>query len=266
MLDWFYDTSILITLPVFVGGFVVVSCLIVVALRPVVNRLVADSKEWDRALAHVIGTFGVFFGILLALVAVSVYENFASTREATIEEAGRVGALYRATTGLPEDLGDEMRQVLDAYMHSVIEVDFPEQASGNLPEASDTQVDEFERLLHAVEAETRGDQAEFEQALATFDAFIESRRARIDATALALPPLFWLVIWVGAAVNAVLIAFINVSNRRLHLLMAGLLAVFIGLVIFVTADTDHPFAGAISVGPGAYERVLEQLIDARDSD
>lgn len=264
MVDWFYETSILITLPLFVGGFVVISCLIVVALRPVVNRLVTDPKEWDRALAHVIGTFGVFFGILLALVAVSVYENFASTRQAAIEEAGRVGALYRATTGLPDDQGDQMRQVLDAYMHAVIEVDFPDQAEGELPSASDVQVDEFERLLHTVEAETRGDQAEFEQALATFDDFIESRRARIDATALSLPPLFWVVIWVGAAVNAVLIAFIHVSNRRLHLLMAGLLAVFIGLVIFVTADTDHPFAGAISIGPGAYERVLEQIIDARE--
>lgn len=263
MVDWFYSTSILITLPLFVGGFVAASCLIVIALRPVVNRLVTDTKEWDHALGHVIGTFGVFFGILLALVAVSVYENFASTRQATIEEAGLVGALYRASSGLPDEQGDEMQQVLDAYMHSVIEVDFPEQAMGNLPQASDVQVDDLQRLLHTVEAETRGDQAEFEQALAIFDDFIEARRARIDATALALPPLFWVVIWVGAAVNAVLIAFIHVTNRRLHLLMAGLLAVFIGLVIFVTADTDRPFAGAISIGPGAYERVLEQIIDAR---
>ena len=80
----------------------------------------------------------------------------------------------------------------------------------------------------------------------------------------SLPPLFWLVIWVGAAVNAVLIAFIAVRSARLHLLMAGLLALFIGLVIYVTADMDHPYEGAISVGPGAYERVLEQIIDNPD--
>jgi hypothetical protein len=264
MLEWFYETSILITLPLFVGGFVAVSCLIVLALRPVVRRLVSDTKEWDRALGHIIGTFGVFFGILLALVAVSVYENFSYTRQVTIEEAGRVGALFRTTTGLPDEVGDPMRQILDEYMHQVIEVDFPDQASGVLPQSSDAQVDEFERLLHAVEADTRTDQAEFEQALETFDAVIESRRARIDATTLALPPLFWLVIWVGAAVNAVLIAFIHVANPRLHMLMAGLLGLFIGLVIFVTADMDHPYAGAISIGPGAYERVLEQIIDARE--
>ena len=264
MLNWFYGSDVWITLPLFVGGFVLVSCLIVVGLRPVVHRFVDDTKEWDRALAHVIGTFGVFFGILLALVAVSVYENFAYTRQATIEEAGDVGALDRATQGLPAEDGEPMRQSLDDYMHAVIEIDFPQQEVGLLPDASDGEVDEFEARLHQIEAQPGDEQAEFNQVLATFDTFIESRRARIDATALALPPLFWLVIWVGAAVNAVLIAFIAVRSARLHLLMAGLLALFIGLVIYVTADMDHPYEGAISVGPGAYERVLEQIIDNPD--
>jgi hypothetical protein len=97
--------------------------------------------------------------------------------------------------------------------------------------------------------------------LSTFDDFIEARRVRLDATSLELPALFWVVLWVGAAVNAVLIAFIDVRNVRLHLLMAGMLALFIGLVMFVAADMDHPYAGAISVGPGAFERVLDQIID-----
>lgn len=261
MVDWFYETSAGITLPLFVGGFIVVSCVIVLALRPVIARMVDDPKDWDRALAHVISTFGVFFGILLALVAVSVYENFSYTRQAVIEESSRVGALYRATAGMPHDIKDPMRELIREYMLSVIEEDFPAQQRGILPTASERQVDELELLVHLANAETRDEQAELAQMLETFDAFVESRRARIDATSLALPPLLWAVIWVGAAVNAVLIAFIAVKGRRLHLLMAGLLALFIGLVIFVTADMDHPYAGSIAVDPGPFERVLRQVID-----
>ena len=107
--DWFYEPNVLITLPLFVGGFIVVSCAIVLALRPMIGRLVDDPKDWDRALAHVISTFGVFFGILLALVAVSVYENFAYTRDTTIEEAAQVGALYRATAGVDPSERDHVR-------------------------------------------------------------------------------------------------------------------------------------------------------------
>lgn len=261
-MNWFYETSVFITLPLFVGGFVILSCAIVLALRPVVHRMVDDPKQWDRALGHVSGTFGVFFGILLALVALSVYENFSEAHQATLDEAAEIAALYRATTGLPENIGGEMRETLDLYVHTVIGVDFPAQKKGVLPGASSLDVNRFEQLMHEFEPQNLQQQAEFAQVLGTFDEFIESRRARIDATRLELPVLFWAVIWVGAAINAVLIGFIDVKNVRLHLLIAGLLGVFIGLVIFVTADMDHPYAGSISVGPGAFERVLEQIIDS----
>lgn len=262
MVQWFYETPVWITLPIFVGGFVVISCLVVLALRPLVHRLVTDHKEWDRALAHVIGTFGVFFGILLALVALSVYENFAYARDTAVEEAGRVGTLYRATSLLDAADGVPLRTDLDRYMHAVIELDWPEQRRGVLPEASDAQVDDFEALLRDIEADPGHEQAALQQVLATWDVFIEARRARIDTTALELPLLLWLVIWVGAAINVVLLAFLDVRNPRLHLLMVGLLSLFIGLVIFVTADMDRPYAGTISVGPEAFERVLEQVIEA----
>ena len=127
-------------------------------------------------------------------------------------------------------------------------------------------VDEAEHLIHDYEAETLSEQAEYVQVLATFDDFVEARRERIDATTLELPPLFWLVLWVGAAVNAVLIGLIYVQRLRLHLAVAGMLALFIGLVMFVTADMDHPYQGSISVGPGAFERVLQQTIERLDPD
>lgn len=43
--------------------------------------------------------------------------------------------------------------------------------------------------------------------------------------------------------------------------MAGMLALFIGLVMFTTADMDRPYQGSISVGPGAFERVMNQIAD-----
>lgn len=260
-MQWFYDASVFVTMPLFVGGFVVVSCAIVLALRPVVRRVVDDPEQWDRVLEHVIGVFGVFFGILLALVAVSVYENFAEARQSTLDEASEIGALYRATGGMPDEVGIPMRVTIDQYVHTVIFQDFPAQREDAVPTTSAAQLDEFEDLLRSFEPQTPQDQAEFVQLVGVFDDFVEARRARIDVTTLALPVLFWAVIWVGAAVNAVLIGFIYVRRLGLHLLMAGLLALFIGLVIFVTADMDHPYAGTISVGPGAFERVLEQTIE-----
>ena len=135
-MNWFYDTSIWITLPLFVGGFVLLSCLAVVWLRPVVRRLVDSPSEWDRALAHVIGTFGVFFGILLALVALSVYENFAETRTATLREAAQLTALYRGTTALPEEIGEPDPRHPRRIRACRRRRDFAAQKRGLLPEES----------------------------------------------------------------------------------------------------------------------------------
>ena len=258
---WFGSLPLAISLPLFIGGFVLVSCLIVVGLRPVVRRLVDDPEQWDRVLGHVIGTFGVFFGILLALVAVSVYENYSATRQAALHEAGQVTALYRGTTGLPEDVASPIQRTIDEYLVAVIEKDWPDQRRGSLPDASVKLVDKMERQIHEYKPQDLQQLAEFQQLLATFDGFVETRRERIDATTLELPGLFWLAIWVGATVNAVLIGLIIVKSRRLHLLMAGMLALFIGLVMFTTADMDRPYQGSISVGPAAFEHVMNQIAD-----
>ena len=78
---------------------------------------------------------------------------------------------------------------------------------------------------------------------------------RIDATALELPTLFWIAIWVGAAVNAVLIGLIIVKSRRLHLVLAGMLALFIGLVHVHHGGHGPAISGGSRGRFGAFERV-----------
>lgn len=259
---WFYDLPDAITLPVFVLLFVAGSCGIVLLLRPFVRRHATEPVQWDRVLGYVVGTFGVFFGILLGLVAVSVYNDYTDTHSAALEETSRLSALYRSASGLPQPLGDELQQDLRSYVRTVIDEDWPQQERSELPVSSTPAVDRLERTIASLNPSDGREQAQLTQLLATFDEFVEARRARVDATTLQLPPLFWLVIWVGAVINALLIGCIDVKNVRLHLLMAGLLALFIGLVMFVTADMDHPYAGTISVDSGDFVRLLQQW-DAR---
>jgi hypothetical protein len=256
--NWFYEAPDFVTLPIFVLLFVAGSCGIVLLLRPWVRRNVTEPVQWDRVLGYVVGTFGVFFGILLGLVAVSVYNNYADTHSATLEETSRLGALYRGVSTLPAPLSTELQKELTTYAHTVIDEDWPQQRRNELPTASTAVVDQLETSISRFEPADGRQQAQLTQLLSTFDQFVEARRARIDATTLQLPPLFWLVIWVGAIINAVLIACIDVKNVRLHLLMAGLLGLFVGLVMFVTADMDHPYAGTIAVDPGDFVRLLQQ--------
>lgn len=254
---WFYETPDWILLPLFVAVFVVVSLGLVFLVRPLVFRLVDNPEQWDRVLGYTSGAFGVFFGILLALVAVSVYGNYTDAHHAALEETSQLGALYRGTTGLPDGLGDDMRHAIRGYVDIVIADEWPAQRAGDIPTAGREKIDRIEQLLYGFAPATLQENAKFSQLLSTFDDFIEARRVRVDATTLQLPDQLWLVIWVGAVINAILLAAVYVDNRRLHLMLAGLLAAFVALVIFVTADMDHPYEGSISVGPTDFQE-LEQ--------
>ena len=80
-MTWFYDLPVAVSLPTFVVTFVVVSTLILLAIRPWVRRMAENPGEWDRVLGYAISSYGLFYGILLALVAVSVYSNFTQVHD-----------------------------------------------------------------------------------------------------------------------------------------------------------------------------------------
>lgn len=238
--------------------FVAASCGIVLLLRPFVLRSAVEGAQWDRVLGYIVGTFGVFFGILLGLVAVSVYNDYTDAHSAALQETSELSSLYRTAGGLPQPLGTELQSELKKYARTVIDGDWPQQEHDQLPTASLENVDRIQRTIDGFDPTTLKQQVQYGQVLSTFDAFIQARRVRTDATTVELPGLFWAVIWAGAIINAVLIGCIEVRNLRQHLLMAALLALFIALVMYVTADMDHPYAGSISVDSGDFVRLLQQ--------
>ncbi len=75
-----------------------------------------------------------------------------------------------------------------------------------------------------------------------------------------MPSLLWVLIWVGAAVNALMISLIQVKRVRIHLIMSGLNAIYVGLLIYVTASMDHPYFGTVSIGPDDFRSLLDQLM------
>ncbi|WP_248239473.1 hypothetical protein [Microbacterium kunmingense] len=66
---WLYQLPVGVALPGFVILFVAASMLIVIALRRWVPGEKKQMREWDRILAYVMATFGVLYGVTLALIA-----------------------------------------------------------------------------------------------------------------------------------------------------------------------------------------------------
>jgi hypothetical protein len=51
-----------------------------------------------------------------------------------------------------------------------------------------------------------------------------------------------------------------VENRKMHRILVSLHAALIGLLVFLMAAMDNPYRGEFSVGPEAFEQILQQLM------
>ncbi len=260
---WFYNLPVWLTLPVFVLLFVGLSCGLLLALRPWVKQVAVRTGEWDRVLGHAISMYGVFYGITLALVAVSVFQNFIRVDQVVQDEVAELAAFYRNISGFPDPLAGQLQDLLRSYTQNVITVDWPLQASGRLPIVGTAEVDQIQTLLFTFQPSTEAQSNLQGQAVEQFNAFVNARRYRINETQLALPSLLWALLWVGALINQILISLIEVKEVLVHIIISSLISLFVAMLIYVTLQLDHPFYGAVIIEPTDYQTVLRDLMKPR---
>ncbi len=70
------------------------------------------------------------------------------------------------------------------------------------------------------------------------------------------PTVLWWVVVIGAVLNIVLIWMLDMEVH-VHVLLSGVLSIFLGIVIFLIAAMDNPFRGDVSVGPDSFQLVYE---------
>ena len=144
---WLYDVPIAIALPLFVALFVGISLLVVLALRKWVPREGDSAPEWDRVLGYAMASYGVLYGVTLALIAAASYENYRGVEQIVLEETSAISVLYRDASGFPEPTSTELQSLLIEYTDNVINVDWVRQAGGVIPSHTSTQVTEIEQVL-----------------------------------------------------------------------------------------------------------------------
>ena len=257
---WVYDVPIVIALPLFVALFVGISLLVVLALRKWVPREGDSAPEWDRVLGYAMASYGVLYGVTLALIAAASYENYRGVEQIVLEETSAISVLYRDASGFPEPTSSELQSLLIEYTNHVINVDWVSQAGGVIPSHTSTQVTEFEQVLFSFQPSNTSEANLHGNTIAAFNEFLGDRGARIGATAQEIPPILWLVLYVGALINAVLIGLVEVGRLRIHLIMAGLVAAFVGIVIFSITSFDHIYMGEVAVDTTQFEELKNALL------
>ena len=255
-----FDLPLLITGPAIIGSlwlFAVIG-LLVVRRRVLPHlRICEDDSQFSSGMMQAVM---VFYGLAVALIAVSVWQTYSDTSKIISGEASALNALYRDVTSYPEPIRLDLQKGLRDYTDQVIHEAWPLQRRGLVPSAGIVYMTRFQAVLDKFDPTTEGQKLLHEETLRAYNLLIQARRQRLDAVNTGLPGVMWGVIVVGAFIGLSTSFFFKVDDVRLHAIHVLLLATFIGLVIFMIFALDQPFRGDLGLGPEPYQLIYDQLM------
>lgn len=219
-------------------------------------------QHWSHA-RDVVGFYlsatGVIYAVLLATIALAVWQNYTQLEEGVSQEANLVGNLYHDLEGYPEPARTQMRQALREYTVAVIGRDWPQMRDNSVIDGSSAATD---KLIEAWAHFKPADNAEVilhSETFTVLNHILGLRRTRIQSADVSLLPVLWVVVLLGGFINIALTWLVTTDDVRLNYLLTGGYCVSVGLMIFLILALDHPFWGDVSVGPGAFEFVLRTM-------
>ena len=260
MFESFFDLPLLIAGPAIVGSVCLYGVLgLWVARRYILPRLRSQDANSDFTSAMLQAVM-VFYGLAVALIAVSVWQSYSDAAKISSQEATAAATLYRDLGGYAEPARSQLQKQLRDYVNQIIQQAWPMQQRGQIPTAGVEMMNRFQAMLMSVEPTTEGQKILHAQTLSIYNQLIQARRLRLDAVQARLPGVLWFIIIVGALINLSLSFLFRIEDGWFQGIQVMFLAVFIGLVIFLIFAFDRPFRGELGLRPDSYQLVYDHLM------
>jgi hypothetical protein len=262
IVDWIYNN------PTWLWGTIIVVLFTSAACAGLLifHRLVdVDVRRAHNDLAGFsIAIISVLYAVLLAFIAIATWESFSKASDIVENESDYVGGMYLITSGLPDEMGQKIRDALANYVSVVIDEEWPIQRQGVTPDQGWKPLRDIGTAIATIQPRTSGEAAIEAQLLRTFDDLYLARSARLSAVEGHIPGVIWAIVFFGAAITIAYTYLFGFQDFGMHLAMTGIVAATLALVIVMIIALDWPFRGDISVSPDPFIMTQRSWVAALD--
>ncbi len=253
----------LTTQPLWLAGILVVGLTTLLAMAgPIIVRRrvgLGRLKINNEVAGFKFATVGVLYAVMLGFAVIVVWEKFSDADNVVAQEAGAAATIYRLAGGIGGQSGKNLRDGVTGYMKLAIAKDWPAMERGSASPDVTHALDDVYAALFEYNPEDRRGAALLSEVLHQLDLVTQARRARLVAASGIVPGVIWLVLLGGAAVTIGFTFFFGAENLQAQTMMTGALSILICSGLLIIVVIDHPFAGAVKVGPDALSIVLEDF-------
>ncbi len=252
--------QIFASLPVYAGGLIFVGGFVGLA---VVGSLLAHRylprtvlAEHNDIAGFMFAVVGVVYAVLLAFLAIAVWERYDAADVRVQDEAGQLTVVYRRTDAFPTSTR-MLRAELKRYVDLVIQDEWPKMKTGAQSEEANALIERIAYQVRHLKVTTPAQQDLLTSLIDGLQATMIDREDRLLLGNTGLNGFLWMILFFGAAGTlafSYLFAFRSLGAR---VAMTGLLAFSLALVLYMIAVVDYPFRGDVRIGPAPFIEVRQ---------
>jgi hypothetical protein len=255
MSDWFLNLSIpWMAFVVFAATYFVAACVYLVVVRLAVGDRARAFKAFSPGMLPVLGTI---FALLVAFVAVQVWNDFDKAKLAVATEASALRAVVLLGDTLPLEQRTQLRTLINRHIEEAVDREWPGMAHQHLSLATEpTHLVEAMKLTISLNPQDESQRTAQREIVAALHRALDARRQRIIISQSEVGPVKWAAILLMGLCALIAIAIVHSDNRLTCAIAVALFATGIPLSSLLIAAYSRPFAGEISVKPELLRQVV----------
>jgi len=253
--DWLLNLPIpWMAVVIFAATYLIAACVYLLVFRLAVGDRARAFKAFSPGMLPVLGTI---FALLVAFVAVQVWNDFDKAKLAVATEATALRAVDVFAETLPDEQRTQLRALMNRHIEETVNREWPAMAHQRLTLASlATHLVEAQRLTVLMKPQDDSQRTAQREIVGALHRALDARRQRIIISQSEVGPVRWAAILLMGFCALIAIAIVHSDNRLTCAIAVALFATGFALSSLLIAAYSQPFTGAISVKPELLQEVI----------
>lgn len=254
--------DIFASLPVYVGGPLFVGIFVAIAVGGglVAHRFFPKGvlEDHNDIAGFMFAVVGVVYAVLLAFLAIAVWERFDAAETRVHDEANQLVVVYRRVDAFPDQRA-QLREKMTRYTDILISGEWPAMNAGKSSEKANALIESIAYQARHLKVTTPTQQDLLTSVIDGLQATMMDRNDRLLLSNRGLNTFLWTVLFLGAAAVIVFSYLFAFKSKGAQAAMIGLLAFSLALVLYLIAVVDYPFRGDVRIQAGPFVEASQTM-------
>lgn len=242
------------------GVVFIVVCIVVFVGGLIIFRKFTDKerlKSSQDAIIAFMNIVAVLYAVLLAFLVIAVWETFDKNQDNVSSEANNLGSLLRNVKLLPEPVKSDLTRELKAYEYCVVNYEWKAMEEGRASDSVKNRITAIFEIIGNYQKALEKENVVFNQIFKDFNEMLDNRRFRLIASGEGIPSVLWITLIAGTIATVFFTYYFHIEHFKTHIVFTMVIAIVIGLTLFLVFVLEHPFQDPWKVTPEPIQKVVE---------